>query len=271
MPELPDVEHLRGRWGRDAAGATVRRTVVTDPGILRNVSPRTLDAALRGERFEAPDRVGKWLLARTTGPTVILHFGMDGGLQWSEEASDRHRHDRVVFETDRGEMRYRNMRKLGGLWLAHDDAELGSVLGNVGRDALAIPARELARTLRGRPGQAKAVLMDQSRFSGIGNLIADEILWQARVHPRRRLADLDDDAVTALARTVRSVLRDAVSRYDYVTRRSWLLSVRGRPGARCPRCGTPLQRTLAAGRTTWFCPACQPAARDGAPRRTRRP
>ncbi|MCA1727117.1 MAG: hypothetical protein LC722_05540 [Actinobacteria bacterium] len=206
MPELPDVEHLRRRWEAHAPGARSLRTVVTDPGILRNTEPAALDAAVRGERFEAPERLGKWLLARTTGPTIVLHFGMDGGLRWAESGEGRHRHDRVIFETDRGEMRFRNMFA-----------------------------------------------------SGIGNLIADEVLWQARLHPKARLQELDDASIAELARAVRAVLSRAVTRYDYVSRnRSWLLHVRGRPGASCPRCGTPLARILAAGRTTWSCPACQP-------------
>jgi formamidopyrimidine-DNA glycosylase len=277
MPELPDVEHLRRRWEAHAPGARSLRTVVTDPGILRNTEPAALDAALRGERFESPERLGKWLLARTTGPTIVLHFGMDGGLRWAEAPEGRHRHDRVIFETDRGEMRFRNMRKLGGLWLAHDDAELAVILGKVGPDALALTPRALAAALRAKRGQVKPALMDQAFASGIGNLIADEVLWQARLHPKARLQDLDDSAITELARAVRAVLSRAVTRYDYISRnRSWLLHVRGRPGAACPRCGTPLSRTIAAGRTTWFCPACQPEpdAKRRAPRdatRTRGP
>ena len=259
MPELPDVEHLRRRWERDAAGRRVRRVVVTDAGILRGgVTPEAVDAALRGRRFEAPDRIGKWLLARTDGPTAILHFGMDGGLHRGTGREGRHRHDRVIFELEDGEVRFRNLRKLGGLWLAHDEAELGSILRGVGPDALALPRADLARRLRARRGQAKAALMDQSLVAGIGNLVADEVLWQARLHPKRRLDELGDAGIAALAATVRSVLREAVDRYDYIERkRSWLSNVRGRPGAVCPRCGSPLERTVAAGRTTWFCPVCQ--------------
>jgi formamidopyrimidine-DNA glycosylase len=263
MPELPDVEHLRRRWEANAPGARVLRTVVTDPGILRNVTEAALDAALRGATFEAPGRVGKWLLARSDGPTVVLHFGMDGGLTWAAGADGRHRHDRVIFETDRGEMRFRNMRKLGGLWLAHDEQELAEVLGNVGPDALELSTRALAGALRARRGQAKSALMDQTFASGIGNLIADEVLWQARVHPKTRLQELGDEEIAELAKAVRAVLRRAVERYDYISRnRSWLLHVRGRPNAACPRCGTPLERTVAAGRTTWFCPHCQPQTRE---------
>jgi len=93
----------------------------------------------------------------------------------------------------------------------------------------------------------------------VGNLIADEVLWQARLHPRWRIESLTEDERVRLHSAMRKVLRTAVGTYDYIaTNRSWLLHVRGEPGAVCPRCHTPLARTVAGGRTTWFCPACQP-------------
>ncbi|MGH2696604.1 MAG: DNA-formamidopyrimidine glycosylase family protein, partial [Actinomycetota bacterium] len=118
MPELPDVEHDRRVLAEHAVGRLIERTVTTDAGILRNVSEVTLDRALRGHRFEEPERHGKWLLAWTTGPAVLIHFGMTGDLIPADGPGGRHRHDRVIFELDRGELRYRNMRKLGGVWLA---------------------------------------------------------------------------------------------------------------------------------------------------------
>jgi len=101
--------------------------------------------------------------------------------------------------------------------------------------------------------------MDQGFVAGVGNIVADEVLWQARLHPRRRIEDLDEAERARLYRTMHAVLKEAVERYDYIPRkRGWLLHVRGRPGAACPRCRTPLARTTAAGRTTYFCPSCQP-------------
>jgi formamidopyrimidine-DNA glycosylase len=121
MPELPDVEHFRRTFARSAAGRTVREVVVTDRGILRDVDARELHRALRGRRFEQPERRGKWLVAPTDGPVLVIHFGMTGDLEWAPDASGRHPHDRVVLVPDVGELRYRNMRKLGGLWMAHDE------------------------------------------------------------------------------------------------------------------------------------------------------
>ncbi len=259
MPELPDVEAYRRFLHRHAVGRIVRGVVVTDDGILRNVSADALDRALRGHRFQEPSRHGKWLIAPTTGPSVLFHFGMTGDLGWGDGADGRHRHDRVIFELDRGELRYRNMRKLGGLWMAHDEDDARLAMGDLGPDALDVDLRRFRSLLAGRGSSIKTLLMNQRILAGVGNLIADEALWQARVHPARRIALLSDDEILRLHRKLRHVLRTAVERFDYVPAlRGWLTHVRGRPEAACPRCRTPLRRSVVGGRTTYSCPRCQP-------------
>jgi formamidopyrimidine-DNA glycosylase len=256
VPELPDVERFRRFLAERAVGARIDRVDTADAGILRGVSPDVLDAALRGHRFEEPARHGKWLVAWTSGPAVLFHFGMTGGFGWAPGPEGRHRHDRVAFVTDRGELRYRNMRKLGGLWLAHDRAETGRILDVLGPDALEATPATLRAALDRRRGQVKPALMDQTVVAGVGNLAADEALWQARVHPARRLATLAADERRRVERSVRRVLRTWVDRFDDLPS-GWLIHVR-RPEAACPRCSTPLRRTVVGGRTTYFCPSCQP-------------
>ena len=255
MPELPDVEHFRVVFARHAQGKTVG-SVWSDPTILRNAAPEHVDDALRGRTFQEPTRHGKWLLGWTDGPCLLLHFGMTGDLIWSGDVPDRHRHDRLVLVfVDGGELRYRNMRKLGGAWLAHDRDDVGGIVGALGPDALSVSGRTFLDRLSRRRGAVKAVLMDQRFVAGVGNLLADEILWQAGIHPRRRVETLSSEDRQRLLARLRLVVRESVRSYDYVSsKRRWLSHVRGRPGARCPRCGTPLQRTVVGGRTTWFCP-----------------
>lgn len=258
MPELPDVEHARGLLARHAAGRLIERTMTTDPGILRNTNPVDLDRALRGHRFEEPERHGKWLLAWTTGPAVLIHFGMTGDLIPADGPLGRHRHDRVIFELDRGELRYRNMRKLGGVWLAHDRREAAGILGPLGPDAFSLDRRGFRALLARRRGKVKAALMDQRLLAGIGNLLADEALWRAGIHPARRIEDLGPEERERLFGAIRAVVRTSVERFDRLPR-GWLIHVRGRPDGACPRCGTPLGRTVVGGRTTYFCPSHQPA------------
>jgi formamidopyrimidine-DNA glycosylase len=259
VPELPDVEHYRRFLALHAVGARVERVVVTDAGILRNVDAKTLDASLRDQRFEEPERRGKWLIAWTSGPAVLLHFGMTGDLGWGSDESGRHRHDRVIFELDRGELRYRNMRKLGGVWLAHDAEDLERILSGLGPDALALDRRTFDDVLGRRRGQVKAALMDQSLLAGVGNLLADEALWRARIHPARRIQDLSEEERRGLFNGLRRTIRAGIEEFDVGIRTPWM-RVRGQPGARCPRCGTPLGRGVVGGRTTYFCPHCQPPA-----------
>ncbi len=258
MPELPDVERYR-RFFVEHAARRVIRDVTADPTILRNSTPRLLRSALRRRTFDEPERHGKWLICWTDGPALMLHFGMTGTLIWSDDESGRHPWDRLVLLFQGGgELRYRNMRKLGGAWLAHGPGDVASILGRLGPDALSLSAPQIVNLLDQRRGQAKAALMDQSVMAGIGNLLADEILWQAHVHPKRRLDSLDRDGKRRLASSVRSVVaRTAAAGDGAMVRGRWLMPVRGGPGAVCPRCGTPLARTVAAGRTTWFCPTCQ--------------
>src|ERR687898_723224 len=178
MPELPDVEAFRRRFARYAVGRTIGDVVVTDPEILRNVTDHELSDALRGRRFDNPERRGKWLIAWADGPSPLIHFGMTGDIQWAADAEGRHRHDRVIFVLDRGEIRYRNMRKLGGLWLARDAADVNALLGQLGPDALSIDRRGFMELLERRRRGGKAAPMDQTFIEGGGNLLADEILGQ---------------------------------------------------------------------------------------------
>src|SRR5439155_14502079 len=195
-------------------------TVVADPTIVRNATVEVLERDLPGHRFDDPDRHGKWLMCWTDGPALLLHFGMTGDLVWSGDEPERHRHDRLVLEfVEGGELRYRNMRKLGGVWLAHDRGEVERILGGLGPDALAVSRKVFAERLARRRGGVKAALMDQGFVAGIGNILADEILWQGRLHPRRKLESLTEEERDRLYSEMRRVLRDAVRGYDYAERK----------------------------------------------------
>jgi formamidopyrimidine-DNA glycosylase len=257
MPELPDVEHFRRTFARGAAGHRVSEVVVTDPGILRDVTAAELDQALRGHRFAEPDRRGKWMIAGTDGPALVLHFGMTGDILWAADATDRHPHDRVIVILDHGEVRYRNMRKFGGVWLAANRNEVDALLARLGPDALDVGRAGFLRLLETRRGRIKAVLLDQSFIAGVGNLLADEALWRARIHPARTVESLPVEERVTLFRELRSVIRrQTVDRYPEGFRSRWN-DARGRDGARCPRCRSELARTIVGGRTTYLCPSCQ--------------
>lgn len=258
MPELPDVEGFRRVLAENAAGRRVTSVAVHDEGVLRGTSPRRLSGALRGHRLEEPARHGKWLVAPAEGPVLLLHFGMTGALTWHPPGDPRERFDRVGFRFEAGELRFTDMRKLQGVHLAADDAEVSRILGELGPDALRVGRREFAGLLARRRGRLKPALTDQSVLAGLGNLLADEITWRARISPYRSAAGLDEGERKRLYEAMRRVLRSSVEARRVPPRRGWLTGVRDEPGADCPRCGTTLSRRRLGGRTTVSCPVCQP-------------
>ena len=260
MPELPDVEGFRRVLAEHGRGRRIREVLVHDRGVLRDVAPERFADALTGRTFGEPQRVGKWLLAPVDdGTTVVLHFGMTGGLLWCEPGADRHRHDRVVFRFgfDEGELRYRDMRKLTGLRLARDRTEVDAVLDGEGPDALDVGRAEFNELLGRRRRRLKSALMDQHTIGGLGNLLVDEILWRARQPPDRRGPDLDRDERRRLHTEMRRVLRDSIKAERVPDRRGWLTGARDRSDPQCPRCGTRLRKERVAGRATVWCPHCQ--------------
>ena len=257
MPELPDVEGFRRVLADHAVGRRIERVEVSDAGILRGVTAGDLDAELRDHRFSAPGRHGKWLIAGTSGPTVLMHFGMTGGLRWVNLGAPGGRFDRVSFVTPDGELRFEDMRKLQGITLARDDDDVRKVIGGLGPDALSVRSADFAHLVEDRRGAIKAVLIDQAVIAGLGNRLADEILWQARINPRRPARDLSHTEQRALHAQMRRVLRACLTASRVPPLPSWLTGVRDDPAARCPRCGTPLRRSTIGGRTTLWCPRCQ--------------
>ncbi|WP_425005364.1 Fpg/Nei family DNA glycosylase [Mycolicibacterium sp. S3B2] len=264
MPELPDVEGFRERLSATLPGRRIDSVEVRDSGVLRNASARALNRVLSGRRFEEPRRHGKWLLLPAEGPTLLVHSGMTGRPYYTS-AGDGDRHDRVVITLDRGELHYADQRKLRGIWLVggheddhEDNDDLDDMLGDQGPDALGLDRHVFTEILRRHRGALKPTLMDQSVIAGLGNLLIDEICWRARLNPKVRIAALDDSDIQQLHRAVTSVLRTAVRHGCVPGLRRWLTRVRDDPDPSCPRCGTRLSRSRVGGRSTVWCPRCQP-------------
>ncbi|TDO51151.1 formamidopyrimidine-DNA glycosylase [Kribbella sp. VKM Ac-2571] len=260
VPELPDVEGFRQVLADHAVGRRIQAVDVLDAGVLRGVTGPDLHRALAGHQFRPPWRHGKHLVVPLTPSrrqaAILLHFGMTGSLHWATDAN-RHRFDRVVFRFAEGELRLRDMRKLHGLRYAPDQAAIDRVLDKLGPDAADLTAPELRDRLADRRGQVKPVLMDQSVVAGLGNLLVDEILWRARINPRRACTQLDADDVRRLHARMRTVLRQSVRAGRVPPRATWLTGRRDDPSGSCPRCGTTLSHTRIGGRGTTWCGHCQ--------------
>jgi formamidopyrimidine-DNA glycosylase len=256
MPELPDVEGFRRELSDVLPGRRVRDVDVRDAGVLRNTTAKALERELSGHRFGTPRRHGKWLILPTDGPTLLVHSGMTGHPYYAHNG-EHEDYERLVVTLDRGELRYADLRKLRGVWLADDDDAVAGVLGEQGPDALDLNLRRFKQTLHGRRGKLKPTLMDQSVIAGLGNLLTDEICWQARLHPSRPVTSLDDDEFRQLHTTMRRVLRTSVRHGRVPGLPRWLTGARDDPDPSCPRCGSRLTRGKSGGRTSVWCPRCQ--------------
>jgi formamidopyrimidine-DNA glycosylase len=249
MPELPEAERARQQIAR-VVGREIVAVDDTDTYVCRPHAPGEIAAVLVGRRLTAAHRRGKFLWAETDdgGPDIGLHLGMAGRIA-VDEAPAPNRWDRFVLEfADGGRMALRDKRRLGRAVIEPD-------FTHVGPDAAEV-SREVFRARVGRGTVAlKAKLLDQGVIAGVGNLLADETLWRARVSPRRLAGELSEDELDHLRRQLRAATRDAIREGGVHT--GTFVRARGR-GGECPRCGSDLDRATIGGRTTYWCPRCQP-------------
>ncbi|MHC4947515.1 MAG: bifunctional DNA-formamidopyrimidine glycosylase/DNA-(apurinic or apyrimidinic site) lyase [Planctomycetota bacterium] len=274
MPELPEIEHLRRQLEPILVGARVVGVRLDRRDVVRGRVRR--GRLLDGRTIAGLRRHGKQLalVGDDDDGVVCIHLGMSGQLRFDRDAApadERHVHCRWQLRTPAGpgELRFRDPRRFGGLWLFPDLETLADVRwSKLGPDALAIGGPELARRLAGRRRPIKSALLDQSIVAGVGNIYADEALFAAGLHPATPAGALGAPDATRLARAIRTILRQAVRAggstlrdYADATGRPGGYARRhrvyGRGGAPCGRCGTLLSVGILAQRTTTFCPQCQ--------------
>lgn len=267
VPELPEVEAYR-RLAGEAVGRTVTAVDIGDPRFVRGATtPAALVRRLPGRLVVGARRRGKLLVLDLAPPRrataaeplrLGLRFGMTGRLLVDGHgpidrllySSERHEAawDRFGLHfTGGGTMVVRDPRLLGGVILDPDEDALGP-------DAAGLTLAQLAAALDGSAAPLKARLLDQAKVAGIGNLVADELLWRAGIAPGRRAGSLDGEERRRLHRHLRATVRMLVQRGGSHT--GDLMPARV-PGGRCPRDGAELCRSTVGGRTSWWCPAHQ--------------
>jgi formamidopyrimidine-DNA glycosylase len=264
VPEILEVERYRA-LAEKALDRPVSTVWMVDARYGRGgTTPHRLRAALAGRSFTAARRRGKLMLLDTgEGPTLGVRFGMTGGLVVDgQQALDRLRYGPGVFDEkwvrarigfdDGGDLLLHDPRRFGSLEIAPDENLLGP-------DALSLTLPELRAALAVMPGRAapvaplKARVMDQGRVAGVGNLLADEILWRAGLDPARR-TPLTEDELRSLHKSLRATLRQLDRRGGSHT--GDLMEERV-DGGHCPRDGAELLRARVGGRTTYWCPVHQ--------------
>jgi formamidopyrimidine-DNA glycosylase len=261
LPEILEAEKARELIAAKALGREIAGVHAPDAWFLkRGLTPGAAQAALPGHRITAARRRGKLLLLDTDadGPTLALHLGMSGRVVIDGEAAG----DPLLYAangdnpawlrfgltfTDGGSLYLRDPRRLGAAELDPDEERLGV-------DAFELRLPAFAKLVTASRAPIKALLMDQSRIAGLGNLLTDEALFRAGIDPARPANTLSDEETKALARAVSTTLRTLQRRGGSHTGDHMAARV---PGGHCPRDGAELLRRTVGGRTTYSCPVHQ--------------
>lgn len=298
MPELPEVENLRLGLAHTVTGQKIKRVIVKKPklvsgkGNIRMASTkkaRGFERGITGEKFLAVERRAKNLIFKLTHKKIILvHLKMSGQFAYrpfsrkpsvigghpielsEHELPNKHTH--IIFELERGTLYYNDTRMFGYLlyYPSAEKFEAENHFGIYGLEPLdsAFAAKYLRNALRDKKGKIKIVLMGQKVVTGLGNIYADESLFEARIRPDRGASSLSPLEITRLLKAIKRILARAVkvggssvatyrlldlSRGNYAREHK----VYNKAGQTCVRCKTPLQKILIQNRTTIFCRNCQ--------------
>jgi len=276
VPELPEVESVRRLLERRFRGRViVRAAAAADPIVFEGRSPAQIVSALRGRRVVGVRRRGKHLwLELDRRPWPVLHLGMSGWVAAAPIEAPPSRFWKLDVVSDHGtRIVFTDPRRLGRVRL-REDPPSERPIRDLGFDPLVglPPPARIRALLARRSGPIKSVLLDQTLFAGVGNWIADEVLYQARLDPRRRASSLETGEVARLRRRVLSVVEKAVEVDADSDRfpRTWLFHHRWgrRSSARTAR-GEPIVHLTIGGRTTAFVPSRLPRGLSPRGSRTR--
>ncbi len=267
VPELPEIETIvRGLRklivGYELTGVKICRADMVKEG-------RSLLRRTRGEKITGILRRGKYLIIQlSSGKQIIFHLGMTGRLIYSKPEAPLESHTHLRLCLSPGEVRFSCMRRFGNVRIFASAKKAEEALSALGPDALEIPLSDFKSLAQGRRQRIKALLLDQRKIAGLGNIYSDEALFRAGIHPERVAAGLSREEIKALHRAIRNILRQAIRHFgssvsDYMRpdgsmgEFQYFHRVYGREGRPCGKCGAEIKRIKLGGRSTYFCPNCQ--------------
>jgi formamidopyrimidine-DNA glycosylase len=289
MPELPEVETVARGLQKTVLGRRILSVALGKTDFIDD--PAALEKHLPGRRIDSVERYGKFMMLRLSAAqlpgaeesggvaeaaSLLVHLGMTGNLASRAAAEAHEKHTHVWMALDDGrELRYTDPRRFGRIAYLAGEA-IALELQRFGADPLLVGEEEFVSRIKARRSRIKALLLDQSVLRGVGNIYADESLWRAKIHPARTSGNLKPVQLHRLRRVLQEILRKAITlggstiadfqdgqgepgEYQKHHR------AYGREGHACYRCGAILRRTIVAGRSSYYCPSCQPAPRDCPP------
>ncbi len=266
MPELPEVETIKNELLPHVLNRTITGVDIFWDKMVRRPSVAEFRRRVIGKKIVRLSRRGKYLFFHLGGDGVlVMHMKMTGSLLVNPSENRFTR--AVIYLDDGSSVHFWDPRKFGVMWLADDESAVDSMLGPEPLSA-AFTYAALAKLLKNRKAPVKAVILDQSLIAGIGNMYADESLFEAKIHPLRPADSLNENEVKKLHRAIRHVLQKALVRKGASVRN--YIRPGGEPGTahdefvvahgvgkNCPDCGGPIERIVVRGRGTYICPRCQ--------------
>ncbi|HYW97401.1 MAG TPA: DNA-formamidopyrimidine glycosylase family protein [Bacteroidales bacterium] len=257
MPELPDVEIFRQYAEKHALNKKIKDVEYFDSRVLQT-SKQMITTSLKGKELSGTQRRGKYLFLRAGDRYMVMHFGMTGYLVYFKAGDDKPDYAQLILDFDNDHsLAYISKRKLGKIDII-DDIEAYSKDNDLGIDVYDSGFDDFMKAMKNKRGNIKSALMDQSHVSGIGNIYADEVLYQEKLHPGAKIQDLDENKMKSLFNTIQRVFRTAINHKanpddlpDH-----YLLPHRSE-GESCPDCRGKIRKITVSGRSTYFCPGCQ--------------
>lgn len=268
MPELPDVEVFKNYFNQNCIGQKISKVKILRKDSKRNTPEDKLKRDLSGKYFKPAYRRGKFMLVPVDGQELVFHFRMTGDIEYVPDADPIESVARALFTFDNGyELRYLDRRNIGELFLApvHDYSKTRELdlLNNLGPEPLSSEftldyLEGLIHKNASKP--VKTLLVDQEKIAGIGNVYADEILFQAGLKPSRTCGSLEDSELKKLFNAVKFSLQKAIE-VDADTSKlpDFLLAHRRGGGTRagqdniCPKCRNKFKSLRVSGRTSVYC------------------
>lgn len=263
MPELAEVEWYRKQWDSGLGDKVVRVELHAQKRVFRGANKRALREYLVGEKFLRSAALGKRMLFRFSGDNWLgIHLGMTGAIRVEAATFSPGKHDHLILRQSSRTLIFRDARQFGRVRFHHGKSapewwqrDIPEIVSNRFNQAF---VEQFLQSHRKAP--IKAVLLLQNGFSGIGNWMADEILWRARILPTNPAGKLSTAERKALWRETRFVARHSLATLgrDYSDPpRTWLIHERWSAKGVCPKHRTLLRRATVGGRTTAWCPKCQ--------------
>ncbi|CCO07282.1 bifunctional DNA-formamidopyrimidine glycosylase/DNA-(apurinic or apyrimidinic site) lyase [Desulforamulus hydrothermalis] len=274
MPELPEVETVVRTLEEKLCGLVITDVELFKPEVIRFPKPDQFIEQITGKQFQKKlGRRGKYLLLHLSDHlTLVVHLRMTGRLVYCEADQPLIKHTHVIFRLSNGKhLRFADTRRFGRLLLTSTEEVYGLPgIRDLGPEPLdqEFTREFFKKELRRRRSRIKPLLLDQCFMAGLGNIYADEALFRAKIHPERLAPELSSREVANLHRAIVEVIASGIehrgtSFRDYVDGEGQAgsyqhhLKVYNRAGLPCSRCGKPIERIKVAGRSSYYCPACQ--------------